>query len=104
MSKIIITKDYDEEYFDFLQKENNKTPYIDPETKIIFLDIDGVLNNSKWLKENKNNPIDPAAVNRINVIMQKTDAKIVISSSWRIKFLNTTNSFESIKEFFQIME
>lgn len=101
---IIVVKDYDTAYFNSLQKEANKTPTIDPDTKIIFLDVDGVLNSNKWIKLNPNKSLielmDPAAAARLNIIKERTGAKIVISSSWRIRFLGTANAFQDIKEFF----
>lgn len=69
---------------------------------IIFLDIDGVLNNYNYAeqkyKEMRENAgkeglgvinncydyFDPVSVVALNTILQKTDAKIVISSAWRI--------------------
>jgi len=49
---------------------------------VIFLDIDGVLNNPGNFVEKKA-IIDPLCVNRLNIIMSITNAKIVVSSSWR---------------------
>ena len=60
---------------------------------IIFLDIDGVLNSRKFIKQciANNIPaddvIDPIAVARLNKITDATDAKLVISSTWRLPFL-----------------
>lgn len=71
--------------------------------RIIFLDIDGVLNSSNWLQERKlEDPerlagwddlsraarrevesIDPNAVALLNRIIYDTGALVVISSSWR---------------------
>lgn len=65
-------------------------------TKIIFLDVDGVLNCSttEWRwdgKENKKKQeggkgyigMDPKLVKLFNSIIKKTGAKIVLSSTWR---------------------
>lgn len=60
--------------------------------KIIFLDIDGVLNYTSWYYSDRNpgnlygqeGDIDPMCVDRILRIVNETDAKIVISSDWRI--------------------
>jgi hypothetical protein len=67
--------------------------------KVIFLDIDGVLNYDKWyvsneyqkLQWNEDNEldIDPACAERINKICEKTGAKVVISSDWRISWYGT---------------
>ena len=64
--------------------------------KIIFLDIDGVLNHQlwfeNWLNYKKENNIterderrwfDPRCIDLLNSITDETDAKIVVSSSWR---------------------
>ena len=62
--------------------------------KIIFLDIDGVLNHEKFYKEFTEeghddmkeffmNQIDPNSVKNLNILCDETGAKIVISSTWR---------------------
>lgn len=64
--------------------------------KVIFLDIDGVLNSQDWYIYRRDNvamdsvnaqypfyEFDPRAVERLNRIIEKTEAKIVVSSSWR---------------------
>lgn len=52
--------------------------------KIIFLDIDGVLNSRKSLNQlNSLWVLSPDNIYQLNRIIEATDAKIVISSSWR---------------------
>ena len=59
--------------------------------KIIFLDIDGVINTKEWhSKMTKDTPkdeygyaFDPIAVANLAHIIDKTGAEIVISSSWK---------------------
>lgn len=60
--------------------------------KILFLDIDGVLNHDTWFNSIayksheqswKVSMFDPECVKRVNTILEKTGAKLVISSSWR---------------------
>jgi hypothetical protein len=60
--------------------------------KVIFLDIDGVLNceqtfidiHNEWKKTGvRRIEIDEAMVERLSRIVKATDAKIVMSSSWR---------------------
>ena len=64
--------------------------------KVIFLDIDGVLNSNDWYVYRRDNvamdsvnsqypfyEFDPRAIVRLNRIIEKTEAKIVVSSSWR---------------------
>lgn len=60
--------------------------------KIIFLDFDGVLNSLLYFQSLKAkgysqerimNSLEPGMVERLNKIIEATDAKIVISSTWR---------------------
>ena len=53
--------------------------------KLIFLDIDGVLNSQDWWDwaQAPHNGIDRLAVNRLKQIQEQSDALIVISSNWR---------------------
>lgn len=61
---------------------------IDPNTRMIFLDIDGVLNHSGYFKTalamQELDPIDPECIKNLNAIVEQTGANIVISSSWRM--------------------
>lgn len=69
--------------------------------KLIFLDFDGVLNSRKWMEgfhqkvREYNKPestilvepedaLDPTPVELINQLVEKSGAKVIISSSWRI--------------------
>ena len=54
--------------------------------KVIFLDIDGVLNSEEFLKNNKNEMIDRNNVNILKSIISKTEAVILMSSGWRLWF------------------
>lgn len=47
--------------------------------KIIFLDIDGVLNHV-----NTKEPVDPQKLELLKFIVDSTQSKIVLSSSWRV--------------------
>jgi len=77
--------------------------------KLIFLDIDGVLNSQIW-DENRNynhnlkgfksfidRYINPFSIELLNDLIKKTNAKIVISSSHRKKY-----SVEELKQIFNI--
>lgn len=54
--------------------------------------VDGVLNYTLWYYDDRNpgnlngeeGDIDPLCVKRINLLCEKTGAKIVVSSDWRI--------------------
>lgn len=60
--------------------------------KLIFLDIDGVCNNNQFFldfnksgkKFHPDDMIDPVNVLQLNKIIAQTQAKIVVSSSWRV--------------------
>ncbi len=53
--------------------------------KVIFLDFDGVLNSEKYLRESGRFGvvINPASLALIKEIIEATNAKIVLSTSWR---------------------
>jgi hypothetical protein len=60
--------------------------------RVIFLDIDGVLNSRAWWrrrpsKEHRpHNELDPEAVARVQRLVDETGASIVISSTWRLLY------------------
>jgi hypothetical protein len=56
--------------------------------KVLFLDIDGVLNSNAWYKQYGDQniprpPLDRDAVRRLDRIVRTTGAFIVLSTSWR---------------------
>ncbi len=54
--------------------------------KIIFLDFDGVLNNSEYLKQQSEivfDPFDPENMRNLNYLFVETGARVVVSSEWR---------------------
>lgn len=52
--------------------------------KVIFLDVDGVLNNFTLIRQNGYDYIDPVMVSRVAKVVGQTGAKIVLSSTWRL--------------------
>lgn len=52
--------------------------------KVLFLDIDGVMNNEDLLYCEGMNAIGEIFLDRLKHIVLSTDVKIVLSSSWRI--------------------
>lgn len=69
--------------------------------KIIFLDIDGVLNNGDFLYNQVQTQmtapkecIDRKAVMLLNQLIDETGAKVVISSSWRLFY-----TIEELREY-----
>ena len=53
---------------------------------VLFLDVDWVLNSATWFASKgpmSVTEVDPRAVRRVQRIVAKTGAKIVLSSSWR---------------------
>ncbi|HEY0708182.1 MAG TPA: HAD domain-containing protein [Polyangia bacterium] len=58
--------------------------------KIIFLDIDGVLNDRSRDPAAESSSFDRAAVARLNRVLATTGAKLVLSSSWRYVILDGT--------------
>lgn len=60
--------------------------------KIVFLDVDGVLNSddfyARWMLEEgvdcfETDTLDPHALALLKKLVRETDAKVIISSSWR---------------------
>lgn len=51
--------------------------------RVLFLDVDGVLNHLGIWKIGRPNPIDPECVARLNEVLGKTKARVVLSSAWR---------------------
>lgn len=52
--------------------------------KVIFLDIDGVLNCTGDFESITGNYMNPVLIRRLVEIINETESKIVLSSSWRI--------------------
>lgn len=64
--------------------------------KVLFLDIDGVVNSQKWYKSRVRYPaprtraqydemeFDPEAVKLVKMIVKETGCKVVLSSTWRL--------------------
>lgn len=57
--------------------------------KVLFLDVDGVLNTDgvlelSWMLGNKSNALCPHRIRLVSQIVQETDAEIVVSSDWRL--------------------
>lgn len=55
--------------------------------RLIFLDIDGVLVTDRTLRAftpKLGNPFDSYCVNQLNKLTEKTKAKLVVSSTWRM--------------------
>lgn len=67
--------------------------------KVLFLDVDGVLNSLDWMMGQNATTIDGVwgmdykAVNLLRYIIQKTNCKIVVSSTWRIEGLQPGSHF-----------
>jgi hypothetical protein len=51
--------------------------------KVIFLDIDGVLNGHDWDKRARATRIRPACVRHLNRILVASEAHLVLTSAWR---------------------
>jgi histidinol phosphatase-like enzyme len=75
--------------------------------KILFLDFDGVLNHEEFyskrlitpsLEEYPFSEIDPKSVEKLNYIINKTGAKVVVSSKWRLN--RTVKELQNILNYF----
>jgi HAD domain in Swiss Army Knife RNA repair proteins len=56
--------------------------------KILFLDFDGVLNSGAFIDVRGYAPgtLDQAAVARLNDVLARTGARVVVSSTWRLGY------------------
>ena len=50
---------------------------------LIFLDVDGVLNNHRWDREASSTLIDFDKIKLLNQILIRTESHVVLSSAWR---------------------
>jgi hypothetical protein len=66
--------------------------------KIIFLDIDGVLNTFTDETPRSRYPLLPRCVENLNKIIRETQAKIVVSSTWRFLFKTPKDLEKVLKE------
>lgn len=55
--------------------------------RVIFLDIDGVLNGHDWDQAAQSTRIQYRCIRQLNRIIKRTEAKIVLSSAWRYMLL-----------------
>ncbi len=51
--------------------------------KIVFLDIDGVLNRHEYNLPAQSNSLDVGAVSNLNFVLAETNALLVLTSAWR---------------------
>ena len=58
--------------------------------KLLFLDFDGVLNSERFFRAQGNRylpeQLDEGAVARLNAILARTGAKVIVSSTWRLGY------------------
>jgi len=64
--------------------------------KVIFLDIDGVMKSTASTIRNGVDMMHPEHVEALNYIIEKTDAKIVVTSTYRMMY-----SVKELKELFE---
>lgn len=68
--------------------------------KIIFLDVDGVLNSQNYLLNSNNkisNSINPKKITLLKELVDETGSNIVVTSAWRL-----SKNFQILKNVFQI--
>lgn len=79
--------------------------------KIIFLDVDGVLNSMTYIEQKEKEIeanlgyIDESTIKHLARIVEETGAKIVLSSSWRSMFdQNMHPAFDAAAELIRLLE
>jgi hypothetical protein len=65
--------------------------------KVLFLDIDGVLNRGGFSSTAQSTSFDPLAITRLNRLLAATGARLVLSSSWRYVILDGTMSLSGFE-------
>lgn len=68
--------------------------------KVLFLDIDGVLNTPKSIRQHGVDYIDPILVAHVGNIVAATGVKIVLSSTWRLQLKDCTMVQEALADYF----
>jgi hypothetical protein len=65
--------------------------------KVLFLDIDGVLNHGGFSATAQSSSFDPEAIARLNRLLTRTGARAVLSSSWRYVILDGTMTLQGFE-------
>ena len=84
----VVTKS---DLFAWYAKEKVDDNFENPYRKIIFLDIDGVLNVEEEVF-NTGEKIEKEKVKLLKSIVNQTDANIILCSSWKIGYMNYVNA------------
>jgi hypothetical protein len=76
--------------------------------KVVFLDVDGVLNTERWLVEQYNktgkphschhSEFDPLCMQNLKEFVEESDAYIVISSTWRLGNHETDEGWKALMD------
>lgn len=65
--------------------------------KILFLDIDGVLNLHEYNEKAESNTINPVFVKNLNHVLDSTNCNIVITSAWRYMILKNAMTLQGFE-------
>lgn len=76
--------------------------------KVVFLDVDGVLNTERWIIEQykktgkphscHHSEFDPICMNNLEKLVKEFDLKIVISSTWRLGDHETDEGWNALMD------
>lgn len=75
-------------------------------SKVVFLDIDGVLNSEKFAQNMRRETgvnvfgesiLDAMAIRRLRVILERSGADVVLSSSWRVFPVQRKKAIEQLR-------
>ena len=93
------------EIFSTRSYETNPKFYGD---RIIFLDIDGVLNRDGKDENGNHEYFNEGMVKELSYLVKKTNAKIILSSSWKGYFINYIEGYgindKNVTEFMKLLE
>lgn len=62
-------------------------PVVEASRRVLFLDIDGVLNGHRYDERAQSSTLDKGPVDALNRVIDATDCRIVLSSAWRYMIL-----------------
>lgn len=68
-------------------------------SKVVFLDVDGVLNSRESIQRDGPHSMDSGMLNNLKTLIDQTGATIIISSTWRLDSDNHAELLEKLSDF-----
>lgn len=71
---------------------------------VVFFDVDGVLNSERYICATPGEFINPKNVANLKMIVDETDAKLVVTSDWRKSVVEKDTSKAHVRELLEELE